>query len=118
MFASCNAHNAHEEPNTESMQAIAEGDAFLATTQRGLLNGIQPRSQEEGTETTVGPSKLKEVIELVIENSPASIAVLKQRHNMHTLAGKWQGRNECHVANAGDGPVIWSCNGKVALFGT
>ena len=62
------------------------------------------------------PSKLKEVIELVIENSPASIAVLKQRHNMHTLAGKWQGRNECHVANAGDGPVIWSCNGKVAFF--
>ena len=49
----------------------------------------------------MGPSKLKEVIELVIENSPASIAVLKQRHNMHTLAGKWQGRNECHVANAG-----------------
>lgn len=47
---------------------------------------------------------------------PASIAVLKQRHNMHTLAGKWQGRNECHVANAGDGPVIWSCNGKVAFF--
>lgn len=40
-------------------------------------------------------SKLKEVIELVIENSPASIAVLKQRHNMHTLAGKRQGRNEC-----------------------
>ena len=35
---------------------------------------------------------------------------------MHTLAGKWQGRNECHVANAGDGPVIWSCNGKVAFF--
>ena len=55
----------------------------------------------------MGPSKLKEVIELVIENSPASIAV---------LAGKWQGRNECHVANAGDGPVIWSCNGKVAFF--
>lgn len=61
-------------------------------------------------------SKLKEVIELVIENSPASIAVLKQRHNMHTLAGKRQGRNECHVANAGDGLVIWSFNGKVAFF--
>ncbi|RYN15352.1 addiction module toxin, RelE/StbE family [Bifidobacterium animalis subsp. animalis] len=61
-------------------------------------------------------SKLKEVIELVIENSPASIAALKQRHNMHTLAGKWQGRNECHVANAGDWLVIWSCNGKVAFF--
>ncbi|MCI6532956.1 MAG: hypothetical protein SO053_07260 [Bifidobacterium animalis] len=27
-----------------------------------------------------GLSKLKEVIELVIENSPASIAALKQRH--------------------------------------
>ena len=64
----------------------------------------------------MGPSKLKEVIELVIENSPASIAVLKQRHNMHTLAGKGQGGKEDPVANAGHWPVIWSCNGKVAFF--
>ena len=41
MFASCNAHNAHEEPNTESMQAIAEGDAFLASGQEGRFSNAE-----------------------------------------------------------------------------
>ena len=39
MFASCNAHNAHEEPNTESMQAIA--DAFLASGQEGRFSNAE-----------------------------------------------------------------------------
>ena len=38
MFASCNAHNAHEEPNTESMQ---EGDAFLASGQEGRFSNAE-----------------------------------------------------------------------------
>lgn len=41
MFASCNAHNVHEEPNTESMQAIAEGDAFLASGQGGRFSNAE-----------------------------------------------------------------------------
>jgi len=39
MFASCNAHNAHTGP--ESMQAIAEGDAFLASGQEGRFSNAE-----------------------------------------------------------------------------
>ena len=44
--------------------------------------------------------------DLVVENSPESMEKLRRRHNMHTLSGTWKGRNECHVANAGDWLVI------------
>lgn len=61
-------------------------------------------------------SELEKVIDLVIENTPESQTVLRQRHNMHTLTGSWAGRKECHVANAGDWLVIWSSNDSVAFF--
>lgn len=61
-------------------------------------------------------SELEKVIGLVIENTPESQAILRQRHNMHALAGSWAGRKECHVANAGDWLVIWSSNESVAFF--
>lgn len=59
---------------------------------------------------------LEKLVELVLENTPESLEVLKSRHNMHRLSGNWAGRNECHVANAGDWLVIWSSNEKVAFF--
>lgn len=59
---------------------------------------------------------LEDVVNLIIENSQASIEMLKSRHHMHRLSGKWEGRNECHVANAGDWLVIWSQNKNVAFF--
>ncbi|WP_420536035.1 type II toxin-antitoxin system YafQ family toxin [Enorma phocaeensis] len=52
----------------------------------------------------------------MIENSPEAIDELRRRHNMHTLSGRWAGRNECHVANAGDWLLIWSSNAEVAFF--
>lgn len=61
-------------------------------------------------------SELEKVIDLVIENTPESLEVLRRRHNMHALTGGWAGRRECHVANAGDWLVIWSSNDKVAFF--
>ena len=61
-------------------------------------------------------SELEKVIDLVIENTPESQTVLRQRHNMHTLTGSWAGRKKCHVANAGDWLVIWSSNDSVAFF--
>lgn len=61
-------------------------------------------------------SKLAEVIDLVIENSPESNEELRRRHGMHALSGSWAGRRECHVANAGDWLVVWSSDGKVAFF--
>ena len=50
------------------------------------------------------------------ENSPESMEILRRRHNMHRLSGSWAGRSECHVANSGDRPVIWSSNDSVAFF--
>lgn len=61
-------------------------------------------------------SELENIIDLVIENTPESLELLRRRHNMHTLTGNWKGRNECHVANAGDWLVIWSSNDTVAFF--
>ena len=59
---------------------------------------------------------LHEVIRLIMENSESSLTELRRHHNMHTLEGKWKGRNECHVANAGDWLMIWSSDDKVAFF--
>lgn len=59
---------------------------------------------------------LEKLIDLILENSKESIEILKSRHQMHKLSGKWKGRCECHVANAGDWLVIWSQNDKVAFF--
>ena len=49
---------------------------------------------------------LKEVVDLVLQDTAESKAILAQRHNMHTLKGNWSGSNECHVANAADWLVI------------
>lgn len=59
---------------------------------------------------------LKEVIQLVMENTPEAKQVLRQRHRMHSLKGEWLGSLECHVANAGDWLVIWRENNSVAYF--
>lgn len=60
--------------------------------------------------------ELKELIDLVLENTSESQEILKRRHNMHRLNGSWAGRSECHVANSGDWLVIWSSNDEVAFF--
>lgn len=61
-------------------------------------------------------TELEAVIDLILDNSHESLAVLKQRHRMHKLSGQWDGSNECHVANAGDWLVIWRTCGRVAYF--
>lgn len=62
--------------------------------------------------------ELRKFIDLVIENTPESMAILRRRHNMHRLEGRWAERSECHVANSGDWLVIWSSNERVAFFRT
>ena len=59
---------------------------------------------------------LEAVIGLVLDNTVESMNILRQRHNMHRLSGKWGGSNECHVANAGDWLIIWRTNADVAYF--
>lgn len=60
--------------------------------------------------------ELEKVIDLVLENSTESLEVLRTRHGMHRLSGKWAGSNECHVANAGDWLVVWRVEGGLAYF--
>ncbi|MDO4290806.1 MAG: type II toxin-antitoxin system YafQ family toxin [Eggerthellaceae bacterium] len=81
---------------------------FSAAFSRDLRRKARKRGWDLG--------ELEKVIDLIVENTAESAAILRQRHNMHTLSGKWKGRNECHVANAGDWLVIWSSDGKVAFF--
>lgn len=61
-------------------------------------------------------SELEVVIDLILENSFESMEILKRRHNMHRLSGKWEGSNECHVANIGDWLLIWCVDGDIAYF--
>ena len=60
--------------------------------------------------------ELEKVIDLVMENTVESKNILRQRHKMHRLSGKWDGSNECHVANAGDWLVVWRIEGDTAYF--
>lgn len=61
-------------------------------------------------------SELESVVNLILENSTDSLLILRRRHNMHKLTGKWTGSSECHVANAGDWLVIWTTVGDIAYF--
>lgn len=64
----------------------------------------------------IDDAPLAEVIDLIIENSPESIAELKRHHRMHTLSGSWSGSRECHVCNAGNWLLIWRVSGSIALM--
>ena len=45
---------------------------------------------------------LKNLVDLVAQNTPEALEELRHGHNMHDLKGEWAGSRECHVANAGD----------------
>ena len=64
----------------------------------------------------VDTSCLADVIDLIVENTPASLEILKRRHRMHALSGKWAGSIECHVCNAGDWLLIWRTSDDIALM--
>lgn len=64
----------------------------------------------------VDDAPLAEVIDLIIENSPESLAELHRRHRMHSLTGEWAGSSECHVCNAGDWLLIWRTFDDIALM--
>ncbi|WP_300627871.1 type II toxin-antitoxin system YafQ family toxin [uncultured Adlercreutzia sp.] len=61
-------------------------------------------------------AELEAVVDLILENTPESLEILRRRHRMHRLSGKWSGSDECHVANAGDWLVIWRTDGGIAYF--
>lgn len=59
---------------------------------------------------------LKEVMQLVLDDTLEAKTELKRRHNMHALKGDWRGSLECHVANAGDWLLIWATSKEQAYF--
>lgn len=59
---------------------------------------------------------LKSLVSLVLQNTPEALEGLRRRHRMHDLKGSWAGSRECHVANAGDWPVIWREGEGLAAF--
>ncbi len=61
-------------------------------------------------------TKLNTVVNLIAENTAASIKTLEQHHNMHVLKGSWKGHRECHVCNAGDCLLIWTVDSGVAYL--
>lgn len=58
----------------------------------------------------------KDVVRLILKNTPDAIAELARRHNMHTLKDEGRGSSECHVASAGDWLLVWATTEELAIF--
>ena len=58
---------------------------------------------------------VEEVLNLIAENSEASLHTLKAHHRMHMLQG-YAAVYECHVGNAGDLPLVWHREGDAAYI--
>ncbi|WP_173368168.1 type II toxin-antitoxin system YafQ family toxin [Parafannyhessea umbonata] len=87
---------------------MARLEAQFTPTFKRDLKRLDKRHVDDGP--------LEEVIDLIIENSPESLAELRRRHRMHSLAGGWSGSSECHVCNAGDWLLIWRTFDGIALM--
>ena len=61
-------------------------------------------------------SPLRDVMQLILDDTPKAKEELKRRHGMHTLKGDWRGSLECHIANAGDWLLIWTTSKDQAYF--
>ena len=59
---------------------------------------------------------LKDVMRLILKNTPEALAELARRHNMHTRKGEWRDSSECHVANTGDWLLVWATTEELAIF--
>lgn len=99
---------APEEPNAESLVAIREGDAFLASGKGVLCQRRRPRRggddlmarliaelsaafshdlKKKARRRNWGPVELQKLINLVLDNMPESMDALKRRHNIHRPSG-------------------------------
>ena len=59
---------------------------------------------------------LKEVIQLVLEDTEESKETLRRRHRAHRLTGDLDGVIECHVGNVGDWLTLWIRDDDIAFF--
>ena len=58
---------------------------------------------------------VEEVLDLIAENSEASLRTLEARHRMHILQG-YAAVYECHIGNAGDLLLVWHREGDAAYI--
>uniref|UniRef100_A0ABS3ITU5 Type II toxin-antitoxin system YafQ family toxin n=1 Tax=Bifidobacterium asteroides TaxID=1684 RepID=A0ABS3ITU5_9BIFI len=58
---------------------------------------------------------VEEVLDLIAENSEASLRTLEARHRMHILQG-YATVYECHIGNAGDLLLVWHREGDAAYI--
>ena len=58
---------------------------------------------------------VEEVLDLIAENSEASLQTLKAHHRMHMLQG-YAAVYECHVGIAGDLLLVWHREGDAAYM--
>lgn len=82
--------------------------AFTPTFKRDLKSVVSKRKWNL--------ADLESVLDLIADNTSESLEILKRRHGMHKLAGKWKGRNECHVANAGNWLLVWRVQDDYAFI--
>ena len=59
---------------------------------------------------------LREVMDLVLDDTIDSRSELGRRHRAHRLKGEWHGAHECHIANAGDWLLVWKTGNGIAVF--
>lgn len=59
---------------------------------------------------------LRNIMNLILENSAASERILVQRHNKHQLKENWKGSFECHIENAGNWLLVWMETEDQAIF--
>ena len=58
---------------------------------------------------------VEEVLDLIAENSEASLRTLEARHRMHILQG-YAAVYECHIGNAGNLLLVWHREGDAAYI--
>lgn len=61
-------------------------------------------------------SPLRNVMQLILDDTSKAKEELRRHHDMHALKGDWRGSYECHIANAGDWLLIWATSKDQAYF--
>lgn len=92
-------------------QSLLQADHSGAADPLGLQPSVYLPKPREPWRNHV--ESVEEVLDLIAENSEASVGILKARHWMHMLQG-YAAVHECHVGNAGDLLLVCFAEGDAA----
>ena len=92
-------------------QSLLQADHSGAADPLGLQPSVYLPKPREPWRNHV--ESVEEVLDLIAENSEASVGILKARHWMHMLQG-YAAVHECHVGNAGDLLLVCPAEGDAA----